>query len=149
MLSDTTKEINSYNPESTSFQSLTNSLTTNDTFLSTNNDQRNDNISINKCYHMNLYKGKNNFCKECGILVIPDIETYRETIFEHRTGVDANLEYGLMIKKQANNRLFNPKSGTLKYREKLIRYICSKSTEYNFKCMTTYCGISYMDAVLS
>ena len=148
MLSDTNKPTKYFNFDS---RSTNVNLTTanDDTILSTNNELRNGGLLISKCDHINLFEGRNNFCKECGILVIPNIETYRESIFEHKTGVDANLEQSLMIKKQTNNRLFNPESQTLKYREKLINYIRSKSTEYNFNCLTAYCSISYMDAVLS
>jgi hypothetical protein len=59
------------------------------------------------------------------------------------------MEYNFMIKKQANNRLYNPKSISLKYRERLIAFLRSKSTEYQFTSLTTYCSLSYMDTVLS
>ena len=54
-----------------------------------------------------------------------------------------------MIKKQNNNRFFNPKSSLISKRDHLINYIYSKAKEFNFSSMSTYCGISYMDAVLS
>jgi len=54
-----------------------------------------------------------------------------------------------MIKKQSNNRLYNPESASLQYRERLISFIRSKTQEFQFTSLTTYCAISYMDSVLS
>ena len=151
MLDGMTGQISSFNPEiyCQSNENLRSPNTKNGTYLPNNNQLNNDSDIINKCNHDDLYEGKNNFCKECGIYVIPNIETYREPNFEHRTGVNANLEYNLMIKKQVNNRFFNPKSVSLNYRDPLIIYIRSKSNEFKFMSITTYCAISYMDAVLS
>lgn len=104
---------------------------------------------IERCKHGEYFVGKNTFCNKCGLYIIDGIETYREPCFEHSGKIDPNMEYNFMIKKQANNRLYNPKSISLKYRERLITYLRSKSSEYQFSSLTTYCSISYMDTVLS
>jgi len=102
-----------------------------------------------KCNHGDYFLGKNKFCKKCGIYIIEGVETYREPCYENSGKIDSNTEYSLMIKKQSNNRLFNPKSLSLQYRERLISYIRSKSQELQFSSLTTYSAISYMDSVLS
>ena len=51
-----------------------------------------DTLEYNKCRHLNFFEGKNKFCKDCNIFLIDNVETYRESIYESRTGVHAELE---------------------------------------------------------
>lgn len=62
--------------------------------------------------------------------------------------INPNDEYQFMIQKQQKNRIFNPESSSLVFRDELIKIVKKWAISFKVSAMSLYTAISFVDSIL-
>lgn len=121
--------------------------------------------SPHTCSSISPAEDRAHFCQYCGVFLplfpqpdpslppspIPSPSIVRSSVFAKRDPHGSNSSFVLsqMIKKQAKNRFFNKQPHHLAYRGKVLAWMESLVTKFNYQQSTLHLAVCYFDAVLS
>lgn len=111
-------------------------------------------IPKHKCITLNQANSRCSFCRNCGIhmsKMSPNTKYYRSSKYNvvYLYRMDGNLVLPELIKKQSQNRIYNPNSNHLSYRAELIAFIEEIALKLDYSEATYHLAISMIDALLS